>query len=97
MSLVMQNVVKNALVTEKAFAAHSDENVYVFAVDTRAEKAQIKKAVEKMFGVQVLGVRTMIMRGKSKRFGASLGKRSNWKKAYVQVAAGQTIPVFEGS
>lgn len=97
MTLIAQNVVNNALVTEKAFAAHSQENVYVFAVDPRADKVQIKKAVEKMFGVQVLDVRTLIVRGKTKRFAASRGKRSNWKKAYVQVAAGQTIPVFEGS
>lgn len=97
MSIPVQNVIRQPLVTEKAFAVNSAENVYVFAVDRRANKNQIQRAVEKMFNVEVLNVRTLIMRGKSKRFGTKLGKRPNWKKAYVQIAAGQTIPVFEGS
>ena len=90
-------MIKRPLVTEKSFSVQAEENVYAFAVDVRASKNDVRRAVEALFDVEVLGVRTLIMRGKVKRFGRSFGKRPNWKKAYVQVAAGQTIPVFEGA
>ncbi|RMF13246.1 MAG: 50S ribosomal protein L23 [Candidatus Dadabacteria bacterium] len=93
----LYNVIRRPLVTEKSFTAQGEENVYVFEVDRRAGKNEIRRAVEQLFDVQVVSVRTLIVRGKVKRFGRTLGKRPNWKKAYVQVVPGQTIPVFEGA
>lgn len=90
-------VLRRAIVTEKSFAEQGAKNVYTFEVDRRADKDQIAKAVETLFNVNVLQVKTLIVRGKVKRFGRTLGKRSNWKKAYVHVEPGQTIPVFEGA
>jgi large subunit ribosomal protein L23 len=60
----------------------------------KSNKSQIKDAVEQYFGVKVENVRTLIVRGKEKRFGRFLGKRSNWKKAYVRLAAGDSIDIY---
>lgn len=59
-----------------------------------AEKTDIKAAVENFFGVRVDAVRTLVVRGKTKRFGRFQGKRSNWKKAYVTLAEGHAIQVL---
>ncbi len=90
-------VIRRPLVTEKSFNNQADGNVYVFEVDKSAGKQEVRRAVEKLFDVNVQSVRTLVVRGKVKRFGRTLGKRPNWKKAYVQVEAGQTIPIFEGA
>jgi len=91
----LRNVLVRPLVTEKAT---SDEihgnNTYVFEVTLAAGKNDIKSAVESYYDVEVDQVRTMIVRGKSKRFGRTIGKRSNWKKAYVKLASGSTIDIF---
>jgi large subunit ribosomal protein L23 len=71
------------------------ENTYLFEVGLEANKLQIKDAVERYFGVEVSDVRTLIVRGKSKRFGRHTGKRSNWKKAYVKLAEGHSLNFFE--
>ena len=78
-------------VSEKATMAAESSNTYVFKVLKDANKAEIKAAVEKLFEVEVEGVRTTNVKGKVKRHGASFGKRSDWKKAYVMLKEGQDI------
>ncbi len=70
------------------------QNKYVFEVATGATKPQIKKAVEKLFGVKVEAVNTLIVKGKEKRTGRFAGYRSDWKKAIVKIEKGQTIAKF---
>jgi large subunit ribosomal protein L23 len=68
----------------------------LFEVALDANKVEIRHAVEKLWNVEVLAVRTAIVRGKEKRMGRFVGKRSNWKKAVVTIAPGQNIEFFEG-
>ena len=68
----------------------------LFEVARDANKVEIRAAVEKLWNVDVVAVRTSIVRGKEKRMGRFVGKRSNWKKAVVTIAAGQTVEFFEG-
>jgi len=93
----LYQVIQRPLITEKSFAEQAEENVYVFQVTATASKRDIRRAVEKAFSVDVKDVRTLVVRGKVKRFGRTIGKRPNWKKAYVRLPAGQTISVFEGA
>jgi len=88
------DIVYGPLITEKS-ALQQDENIFVFRVGAAANKIQIKKAIEDLFGVNVQGIRTAQVRGKSKRFGRHFGKRQNWKKAYVTLAEGDSINVYE--
>jgi large subunit ribosomal protein L23 len=78
-------------VSEKAARAAEKANQYVFRVRTDATKPEIKAAVELMFEVKVDSVRVVNVAGKTKRFGGRPGRRSDWKKAYVSLAEGQTI------
>ena len=68
----------------------------LFEVARDANKVEIRHAVEKLWNVNVLSVRTVVVRGKEKRMGRFVGKRSNWKKAVVTIAAGQNVEFFEG-
>ena len=68
----------------------------LFEVARDANKVEIRAAVEKLWNVDVVAVRTSVVRGKEKRMGRFVGKRSNWKKAIVTIAAGQTVEFFEG-
>ena len=78
------------IVTEKAAMAQED-NVYVFQVGMAANKLDVKNAIEQFFGVEVDKVRTLVVRGKIKRFGRHHGRRSDWKKAYVTLRDGHSI------
>ena len=69
----------------------------LFEVARDANKVEIRHAVEKLWSVEVLKVRTAVVRGKEKRLGRFTGRRSNWKKALVTLAPGQTIEFFEGA
>ncbi len=89
------SVIKRPLVTEKSTAIRDAENKYVFEVDRRANKIEIGHAVEKLFKVKVLQVRTVNMVGKKKRVGKVLGQKSDWKKAIVTLAPGSSIEIFE--
>ena len=87
------------LVTEKSTMLKDEKNLLCFRVATDATKPEIRTAVEKMFEVKVVSVRTANVRGKPKRQwkGRGMGRRANWKKAYVKLAEGQkTIEYFEG-
>jgi large subunit ribosomal protein L23 len=78
-------------VSEKGHTAADRNNQIVFRVRRDANKAEIRRAVELMFEVKVEGVQVLNCKGKSKRFGRNRGRRSDWKKAYVRLAEGQTI------
>jgi large subunit ribosomal protein L23 len=88
-------VLKRPLITEKAVIAKEQFGRYAFEVELDASKHAIRKAVEVFFKVKVKDVRTMIVRGKVRRVGRYFGKRPNWKKAVVTLAAGQKIDMFE--
>ena len=83
------------VVSEKSYGL-LDENKYTFLVDPRANKTEIKIAVEKVFGVKVLSVNTMNREGKRKRTKVGFGKRYDTKRAIVHVAAGDRIDIFGG-
>ncbi|HVP39889.1 MAG TPA: 50S ribosomal protein L23 [Candidatus Saccharimonadales bacterium] len=90
-----RQIVRLALVTEKGSVQREKHNQYLFDVHPKANKIEIKKAVEAIFPVQVECVRTMNYQGKKKRVGAFSGRRSSWKKAVVTLKEGQTIELFE--
>ena len=83
-------------VSEKSTMAAEGNNAVVFKVLKDANKAEIKAAVEKLFEVEVDSVRTLNVKGKTKRQGQSFGKRSDWKKAYVVLKEGQDIDFVGG-
>lgn len=89
-----RDIIIKPLVTEKSTDLMS-QGKYVFKVDKRANKIEIGKAVEEIFKVKVTAVNTMNVIGKMKRMGRTAGKRSDYKKAIVKLAAGQTIEFFE--
>jgi len=89
-------VVKRPLITEKGMRRNEEQNTVVFQVDNRANKLQIKQAVEALFQVKVLQVNTLNMQGKKKRVRMREGTRPDWKKAYVTLRQGDTITFFEG-
>jgi len=91
----LHDVLIRPILTEKTTALQNGGNVYTFEVGATANKLQIKNAVQSLFGVEVEAVRTILMRGKNKRFGRYFGKRSNWKKAYVRLADGDTLNFFD--
>ncbi len=92
----LYNIIKRPLITEKASDKKSTENQVVFEVNPKANRAEIKKAVEKIFEVSVKKVNTMNYPGKEKRMGRNLGRRPAWKKAYVTLKENETIEFFEG-
>jgi len=91
----LYSVIKRPLVTEKTTIARDEGNKYFFEVDRRATKIEIYSAVEKIFKVKVVEVNTINVKGKKKRLGRTMGKRRNWKKAVVTLAAGNSIEIFE--
>jgi large subunit ribosomal protein L23 len=88
-------VLRRPLITEKSTVLAGSEK-YVFEVDLRANKNQIKEAVELAFDVKVSDVNTMRMKGKNRRFGRRVTKQPDWKKAVVTLRPGHTIELFEG-
>lgn len=85
------NVLLAPQISEKATFVAERDNQVIFRVVSDATKPEIKAAVEKLFKVAVKGVQISNVKGKQKRFGRSLGRRQDWKKAYVNLAAGQEI------
>lgn len=90
------DVIKGPLITEKYDQAREKFQQYSFLVDMKATKHDVRRAVESNFKVGVTEVRTLIIRGKTKRVGKSVGKRSNFKKAVVTLKEGDKIDLFEG-
>ena len=91
----MYQTILSPLITEKATAL-SEQNQVVFKVQIDATKPEIKAAVEGLFNVKVLAVNTMVVKGKTKRFRGRQGQRSDWKKAMVRLAEGQSIDLTTG-
>ena len=89
-------VVRPLIMTEKGETLREEQNKVLFEVALKANKAEIKAAVEKLFNVDVLEVNTLVVRGKVGRIGRRQGKRPNWKKAIVTLAEGDSIEFFEG-
>jgi large subunit ribosomal protein L23 len=90
-----QIIKRPILLTEKAARLREDENKVVFEVAPKANKIQIKSAVESIFGVTVTDVNTSIVRGKWRRMGRGYGKLQNWKKAVVTLKEGDDIQFFD--
>lgn len=90
------DIIKRPLDTEKLDRLRDRENKFSFEIDLKANKTEVKQAVESLFKVKVLAVRTQIVRGKMRRIGKSSGMRPNWKKAIVTLKAGDAISIFEG-
>jgi len=93
----IHSIVRRPVVTEKSTDLKADRNQIVFEVAIKANKVEIKNAIEKLFKVKVTGVRTMQILGKRKRVGRQIGKRPDWKKAYVTLREGDSIDFFEGA
>ncbi len=89
------DVVRKPIVTEKSTMA-SENGAIVFEVDMNATKLQVKEAIENLFNVKVKAVNTLISKGKVKRFKGKLGRRRDFKKAYVMLEDGNTIDVTTG-
>lgn len=92
----MYSILKRPLLTEKGTDQKEALNKYLFEVDLNANKIEVRNAVEKIFNVKVTDVHTVNVKGKAKRVGRHLGKRSDWKKAIVTLKAGEKIEIIEG-
>lgn len=91
------DIVKRPLITEKTSNQKEKYNQMSFEVDRKANRVEIKRAVENIFNVNVATVRTMQVKGKTKQRGKIVGKRRNWKKAIVKLMPGERIDFFEGA
>ena len=91
----VRDVIELHLVTEKSTKLKEIDNYYVFRVNRKANKQEIKETVEKAFSVKVLNVRTMTMPGKPKRLGRFEGRTPAWKKAIVKLKEGEHIADFD--
>lgn len=89
-------LIKGPIITEKSHMVKAAGNKVTFRVDAKANKIEIRKAIEELFKVKVLSVNTISMKGKKKQVGRTEGVRSNWKKAIVTLAPGEKIPGLEG-
>ena len=88
-------VIIRPVLSEKTFAL-AEAGKYTFRVHDKAHKTQIRQAIEQLFDVKVVGVRTASVKSKPKRRGQTAGRTRQWKKAIVQVRPGDTIPIFQG-
>lgn len=94
--MIRYGIIKRPLITEKSTIQKESANQVTFEVDRKANRVEIKKAVEDIFKVKVAGVKTMQVMGKFKRRGRILGKRNDYKKAIVRLMPGERIEFFEG-
>jgi large subunit ribosomal protein L23 len=92
----IHEVIREPHITEKGTIQKDLNNQISFKVDRRANKIQIRQAVESLLKAKVVDVRTMNMQGKKRRLGKTFGKRADWKKAIVTLAKGENIEFFEG-
>jgi large subunit ribosomal protein L23 len=96
MKLTSHDIIRKPVITEKSMAEMTDKK-YTFIVDVHANKCQIKRAVEEVFGVKVDDVKTANIMGKTKRVGVHIGKRADYKKAVVKLTTdSKTIEFFDG-
>jgi len=92
----VKDIIKRPIITEKS-GSQSGEGIYSFKVSLKADKSQIKTAIEKIFRVTVVKIRTIIVKGKTRRMLKTRKaiRQENWKKAIVQLKAGQKIDLFK--
>lgn len=95
--LDLYRIIRRPLITEKSTRQKDNQNQLTFEVERKANKIEIKNAVEKLFKVKVLDVNTINIEGKVKRQGKYFGKRRDWKKAIVTLKEGDRIDFFEGA
>lgn len=88
-------IIKRPIITEKGSILREKNNKYIFEVDIQANKIEIKKAIEQIFGVKVIKVNTSIQHGKPRRVRFAIGRRPDFKKAIVTLKEGEFIPLFE--
>jgi large subunit ribosomal protein L23 len=91
-----RQIIQRPIITEKSTIEREMHNIVSFAVSTHANKLEIKSAVEALFDVKVIDVRTSRVHGKTRRMGKHAGRRPDWKKARVQLREGDSIEFFEG-
>ena len=93
----LEQVIRRPLLSEKVMEQKEDTNIVAFEVDSRANKIDVRRAVETQFkGAKVADVRILRSHGKVRRQGKFMGRRSDWKKAYVRLQEGSKIEFFEG-
>ena len=91
-----RSILISPVVSEKSYGLIAERGKYTFRVHPKAHKTQIRQAVEALFDVKVVEVRTASVKSKPKRRGHTSGRTRSWKKAIVQVRPGDTIPIFQG-
>ena len=94
--MIQYDIIIRPVVTEKTSIQKDDFNQVSFEVDRRANRVEIRRAIEKIFKVRVADVKTMQVKGKVKQRGRIVGKRKDWKKAIVKLMPGERIDFFEG-
>jgi len=94
--MIQYDIIIRPVVTEKTSIQKEDHNQVSFEVDRRANRVEIRRAIEQIFNVRVADVKTMQVKGKVKRRGRIVGKRKDWKKAIVKLMPGERIDFFEG-
>jgi large subunit ribosomal protein L23 len=90
----LTEVIRRPITTEKTTVIREEGRTLVFQVATEANKIDIRRAVERLLGSKVESVRTSLAHGKMKRQGRHVGRRSDWKKAYVKLREGEKLPEF---
>ncbi len=94
--MIQYDIIIRPLITEKTSIQKEDYNQVSFEVDRKANRVEIRRAIEKIFNVKVANVRTMHIKGKVKRRGRIEGNRKDWKKAIVKLMPGERIDFFDG-
>ena len=94
--MIQYDIIIRPVVTEKTSIQKEELNQVSFEVDRRANRVEIRRAIEQIFNVRVAEVKTMQVKGKVKRRGRIVGKRRDWKKAVVKLMPGERIDFFEG-
>lgn len=95
--MIAYDIIRRPLITEKSNIQKDEHNQYSFEVNRDSNRIEIRRAIESIFNVKVLSVRTLHVKGKVTRRGKIMGKRKDWKKAMVTLTPGQRIPFFEGA
>jgi large subunit ribosomal protein L23 len=95
--MIQYEIIRRPVITEKTSIQKEIANQLTFEVDRRANRIEIKRAIETAFKVRVASVQTMQVKGKVKRRGRNIGKRRDWKKAIVTLMPGERIDFFEGA
>lgn len=95
--MIDYDIIRRPIITEKTNIQKDEHNQVTFEVDPRANRIEVRRAVEKIFNVRVESISTMHVKGKVKRRGRIMGKRRDWKKAIVTLMPGERIEFFEGA